>query len=246
MATPTSSENDYCDFYLTPHFETEQHAKGKVWCGGCDRGSQFDLDLTQKSIDKLPLLADKIAALRPFSAVFTSNFKRTIGTAEPIAMKLGLPLQVIERSLDELNHGGLLGLTTKECKEMPSWQAYSKLTRVQKLVSRQADGAETNCEVIDRVRSFCLTTAPKYLGKSVIFCTSNGAIRSLLNLAAIEEISGPLGNQPSAEAVKKFPKDVAIDDSDLFDPGEILHIRVNPRTQEIRIIETLSLLPIEG
>jgi broad specificity phosphatase PhoE len=247
MATPPSSENDFCDFYFTPNFETEQHANGKVWCGGCARDSQFDLDLTQTSRDTLPLLADKVAALRPFAAICTSNFKRTIGTAEPIAKKLGLPLQIVERSLDELNHGALLGLTTKECKETPSWQAYSKLSRVEKLVTRQADRAETNCEVIDRVRSFCLATAPKYLGKAVICCTSDGAIRSLLNLAAIENISGPLENQSSAEAVKKLPKEAAIKEADHYDPGQILHIRVNPRTQEIRIIEPIiTLLPKEG
>lgn len=233
----TIETSDYSDFYLILHLEAALPARGKVLCGGSAPGSELDTGLTPESTQQAKTLAEKVAQLPTVAALFSSPFRRTVETIQPAAERLKLPVTIVNHALDELNHGAFVGMKSEEWKEHPSWKAYSKLSRVEKFVSRQADGAETNCEVIDRVRSFCLKTAPQYLGKSVVCCTDDGAMRSLLNLAAIEKIVGPLGNRSSAEAVKQIPQEVKIEDAKHFKKGEIFHVRVYPLTGRIEILQ---------
>ncbi len=246
MTVQTSTESDYSDFYLIRHLEAELPVKGKVLCGGSAPNSEFDTELNSDSKTKLNTLAEKVAELHksvPIAAVYASPFKRTMGTVQPVADKLGLTLKT-EKALDELNHGIFVGMKSEEWKNHPSWKAYSTLSRMEKFSSRQSDGAETNCEVIDRVRGFCLTAAPQYLGKSVVCCTSDGTMRALLNLATIEKVYGTLGKKSSTEAVLELQqKGINVEDAKHFEKGDILHIRVNPRTQEIRILETRTVFP---
>ena len=234
MTIETSTDKDYCDFYLIRHMESELPARGKVLYGGSAPGSELDTGLTPESIVQAKALAEKVAQLPNIAAVFSSPFRKTSETVQPAAERLKLPLTIVNRALDELNHGVLTGI--QGWKEHPSWKAYSKLSRVEKFVSRQAEGAESNCEVIDRVRAFCLKTAPEYLGKSVICCTDEGTMRSLLNLVAIEKIIRPLGNRSSAEAVRQIDKEIKIEDAKHFEKGEIFHVRVYPLTGRIEIL----------
>jgi len=127
-------------------------------------------------------------------------------------------------------------MKSEEWKNHPSWKAYSNLSRLEKFVSHQIEGSENNCEVIDRVRAFCLKLAPHYLGKSVVCCSHNGAMRSLLNLAAIEKVAGPLGPRSAADAAQQISKDIKIEDAKHFEKGEIFHVRVYPLTQRIEIL----------
>ncbi len=234
MTTEIGHESDFCDFYFLRHLEAELPAMGKVLTGGSAPGSDLDTGLTKASQEKSQVIADKVAELPNIAALFSSPFRKTVETIQPLSHKLKLPLQIVEKALDEQNHGVLTGI--QAWKEHPSWKEYSKLSRVEKFVSRQAEGSETNCEVIDRVRDFCLKTAPHYLGKSVVCCTHDGTMRSLLNLAAIEKIVGPLGKKSSAEAVRQIPKEIKIEDAKHFGKGEIFHTRVYPLAGRIEIL----------
>ena len=234
MTIETIAESDFCDFYFIRHLEAELPARGKVLCGGSAPGSELDTGLTLESKEKSRALAEKVAELPNIVAVFSSRFRKTSETVQPVAERLKLPLTIVNQALDELNHGVLTGI--QGWKGHPSWKAYSNLSRVEKFTSRQAEGAETNCEVIDRVRTFCLKTAPQYLGKSVVCCTDDGTMRSLLNLAAIEKITGLLGDKSSAEAVRQVPQGIKIEDAKHFGKGELFHVRVYPLTGRIEVI----------
>jgi broad specificity phosphatase PhoE len=233
MATEIGKESDFCDFNFLRHLDAELPARGKVLTGGSAPGSELDTGLTKESQEKSLAIADKVAELPNIAALFSSPFRKTVETIQPISVKLQLPLQIVEKALEEQNHGALTGI--QAWKDHPSWKEYSKLSRVEKIVSRQAEGSETNCEVIDRVRDFCLKTPPQYLGKSVVCCTHDGTMRSLLNLAAIEKIVGPLGNKSSTEAVREIEKGIKIEDAKHFAKGEIFHVRVYPLTGRIEI-----------
>ncbi|HEX2578929.1 MAG TPA: histidine phosphatase family protein [Rhabdochlamydiaceae bacterium] len=224
MAVDTAADKGYCDFYFIRHLEAELPAKGKVLCGGSQPGSELDTGLTAQSKEHLEALTEKVAQLPSIAAIFSSPFKKTIETVQPSADRLKLTL-ILNPALDELNHGILMGMNSEEWKNHPSWKAYSKLSRLEKFTSHQIEGAESNCEAIDRVRAFCLKTAPQYLGKSVVCCSHDGAMRSLLNLATIEKIGGPLGSRSSADAAGQIPKHTKIEDTQHFENGEIFHVR---------------------
>ncbi len=221
-----------CNIYFIRHFEPKLPAKGKVLCGGSVPGSELDTGLTEESRDKAQTLYEKFSD-QHVAAIFSSPYLRTLETVRPLAQKLNLPI-VVQNALNELDHGSLTGFLSEDWKVHPSWKGYSKLSRLEKIISQQADGAETDCEVIDRMRRFILSISSEYVGKTVVCASHDGAMRSVLNLQQIETLFGPLKDQSSAQVVSRI-KGVEMKDAKHFDKGEMLYIQVNPQTLEIKI-----------
>ncbi|MGZ9013948.1 MAG: histidine phosphatase family protein [Burkholderiales bacterium] len=87
-------------FYFLRHGETETNAAGLV-------AGSLDVDLTARGREQALAAAEALAD-EPITGVYTSPLKRARETAEPIAARLRLPLNVVE-DLAERNWGALEG-----------------------------------------------------------------------------------------------------------------------------------------
>ncbi|MGZ8230321.1 MAG: histidine phosphatase family protein, partial [Burkholderiales bacterium] len=75
-------------FYFLRHGETETNAAGLV-------AGSLDVDLTARGREQALAAAEALAD-EPITGVYTSPLKRARETAEPIAARLRLPLNVVE------------------------------------------------------------------------------------------------------------------------------------------------------
>jgi broad specificity phosphatase PhoE len=227
----------YVDFYFVRHLEPQTPEGGKALCGGTPPGSKFDTGLTLESQEKAIRIADEVLkrAALPVAAVYSSPYNRTKETVAPLAQRLHCPLQE-SPLLNELDHGKLAGLLSGVWQKHPSWLDYKSKSRLEKLAAPQAQGAETNCQIIDRVRAFVASVAPQYLGKSVVCGTHDGTMRAFLNRFELEKhLQRPVGAN-SAEAVAELKQRSPvpqIQDADHFANGAIYHVRYYPAQDKI-------------
>jgi probable phosphoglycerate mutase len=87
-------------FYFLRHGETETNAAGLVT-------GRLDVDLTARGRQQALAAAETLAS-EPITAIYVSPLRRARDTAEPIAARLRLPLNVIE-ALSERKWGALEG-----------------------------------------------------------------------------------------------------------------------------------------
>jgi probable phosphoglycerate mutase len=87
-------------FYFVRHGESENNATGLI------TGS-LDVDLTAQGRAQARVAAEALAG-EPITGIYTSPMKRARETAEPIAMRLRLPVKVV-KALAERTWGALEG-----------------------------------------------------------------------------------------------------------------------------------------
>lgn len=251
---------DSCDIYFFKNLDAKEASvrmvtqadgtlkKEKGLVGGGKPGSIYDTHLTEASVEKVGKFTQEVIhqvaqndlGRKSISAVYSSPMKRSKHSIEPLAKQLGLPCQEDGR-IDELNHGQAMRNAGPDWKKTPYWETYSKLSRLQKLTTAQGPGADTNCQVIDRMKAFAFDVAEKNLGKAVVCCAHDGAMRALLNLQNIEQVYGQIiGKQPSENAVHALQgKDgIKLPEALHFTEGKMLHIRVYPSAGKIEIIKS--------
>jgi probable phosphomutase (TIGR03848 family) len=68
-------------------------------------------------------LAERLADV-PLKAIYCSPLERTRETAQPIADRLGLPVQVCEE-LNELNYGDWSGQKLEDLRKLEKWQQFN-------------------------------------------------------------------------------------------------------------------------
>jgi 2,3-bisphosphoglycerate-dependent phosphoglycerate mutase len=155
---------------LARHGETDWNAVGR-WQGHTDRA------LTERGRRQAVELADRLAN-DEIDAVYSSDLLRAVETAEPVAKRLGLPLQTLPE-LREVDVGTWAGLTRDEvAKRFPDG-----FRRWSEWQTGWEDG-ETYDEMGERVVGAILRLAGEHPGERILVVSHGGAIRALHAAAA--------------------------------------------------------------
>ena len=155
---------------LARHGETDWNAVGR-WQGHTDRS------LTERGRRQAAELADRLANVE-IDAVYSSDLLRAVETAEPVAKRLGLPLQALPE-LREVDVGTWAGLTRDEVAE----RFPEGFRRWSEWQTGWEDG-ETYDEMGERVVGAILRLAGEQEGGRILVVSHGGAIRALHAAAA--------------------------------------------------------------
>jgi phosphoserine phosphatase len=99
-------------FYFVRHGESEGNA-ARVFTG------QTDSPLTARGREQAAAVADELATVK-FDRIVSSDLSRTRDTAEVIARRHGIPVEVV-RELREIDVGERTGMDFDETAGMPGW-----------------------------------------------------------------------------------------------------------------------------
>src|SRR4051794_33605186 len=103
-------------FLLVRH--TTYHLVGKAI-----GGRQPDLHLDTAGRGQAKRLADDLSHL-PIDAIYSGPLERACETAEPLAQKLNLPLQIADE-FNEIDFGDWTNRTFAELDPLPEWQRWN-------------------------------------------------------------------------------------------------------------------------
>jgi broad specificity phosphatase PhoE len=155
---------------LARHGETDWNAVGR-WQGHTDRA------LTERGRRQAAELAERLANAK-IDAVYSSDLLRAVETAEPVAKRLGLPLQTLPE-LREVDVGTWAGLTRDEVAE----RFPDGFRRWSEWQTGWEDG-ETYDQMGERVVGAILRLAGEHQGGRILVVSHGGAIRALHAAAA--------------------------------------------------------------
>lgn len=138
---------------------------------------QSDIDLTDKGRLQAKITGEYILANYKIDEIWSSDLRRAIDTARPIAEPLGLEIKTDKR-LREIYAGDWQGMLFAEVEERYKEEyAYYKANR---RTSRTPNG-EGMCDVGVRVLAAVNEIAEASDGKSVLISTHNGPLMALIS-----------------------------------------------------------------
>ena len=136
---------------------------------------QTDVELTEIGRIQAEITGKYILENYKIDEIWSSDLKRAVDTAKPIADALGLEIKTDER-LREIYAGDWQGMLFSEVEEKFAEEyAYYKAN---KSISRTPNG-EGLCDVLPRVEAAVREIAEKCDGKCVLISTHNGPIMTL-------------------------------------------------------------------
>jgi len=118
-------------------------------------------------------LAERFAAEK-IAALFSSPLERAVETAEPIARRLGIPVQVSE-ALNEIDFGAWTGRRFDALAVDPDWQAWNRVRS-----SARPPGGEDFFAAQNRIVPFLKEIAARHPGAGVVAVTHCDLIRAAL------------------------------------------------------------------
>ncbi|MEV4108785.1 histidine phosphatase family protein [Nonomuraea sp. NPDC049695] len=128
------------EVYLARHGQTTWNVQGR-------RQGHLDSPLTADGVLQAVHHADVVAAL-PVDRVFSSPLGRALSTAEILAARLALPVEIID-DLQEIHHGHIAGLTDEEIRrDFPE----VALGRARNKYSYRFPGGESYADAEERAR----------------------------------------------------------------------------------------------
>lgn len=157
---------------LIRHGETTWNRAGR-WQGHADP------DLTEEGLAQSDALAAALAlehARTPWHRLFSSDLLRARRTAECLADRLGLPLEV-DRRLRELDVGRWAGLTRVEIEAREA-ELLAAFERGEPAV--RPGGGESRIEIRERSHAFLCEVAAQGAGERLLVVTHLGVIRALV------------------------------------------------------------------
>jgi probable phosphomutase (TIGR03848 family) len=100
-----------------------RHGAHDLLTKGVIPGRQADVHLNALGRQQAQQIAERLAAM-PIDAIYCSPLERARETADPLAAKLGLPLQIAEE-FNEIDVGLWTNRTLAELKNFPEWQQWN-------------------------------------------------------------------------------------------------------------------------
>jgi broad specificity phosphatase PhoE len=159
------------ELWLVRHGETEWNAERRM------QGHK-DIPLNQTGINQAHLLADGLYG-QQYAALFSSDLQRTLQTAEILAQRLDLPVQVDHR-LREIDQGEWSGLIIDDIRnDFP--EELDMLKRDP--INRRRPGGESAIEVVRRVWAAADEIALGYPGKRVLVVSHGFTLATLIAAA---------------------------------------------------------------
>lgn len=158
-----------CRIYLVRHGETSWNVKLKFQ-------GHTDVPLAQRGIEQANFLARRLNKMK-FAAIYSSDLKRAMETAEILAMPHGITVQSVPK-LREANFGRWEGMNFKEIREeyaitLQQWWDNPKKTA--------APGGETLEEMALRVNGAVREIAGRHMDEQeVVIVAHGGPIRAVI------------------------------------------------------------------
>ncbi|KAF3438923.1 hypothetical protein FNV43_RR17198 [Rhamnella rubrinervis] len=175
------AESDYsyvnpacAEIIVVRHGETAWNVDGRIQ-------GHLDVELNDAGRQQAVAVADRLSKEPKISAVYSSDLKRALETAQIIASSCG-ELEVIkDPDLRERHLGELQGLTTREAATV-SPEAYEALLS-HKTNQEIPGGGESLDQLYQRCTSSLQRTGRNHKGERVVVVTHGGVIRSLYRRA---------------------------------------------------------------
>ncbi len=139
-----------------------------------------DIELTAEGIEQAELLA-KNCPLEKVSAIYSSDLSRAKTTAEILAQKFNLPVQ-LEKNLREVNFGDLEGKTLAEFEKSDPQNFYNFFNKPDEL---KIKNAETFIELQERAFSAVKKIIAAHQNENIII-VAHGAINRTILCSILE------------------------------------------------------------
>ncbi|WCJ31087.1 Phosphoglycerate mutase family protein [Euphorbia peplus] len=174
QSSDSTSSVDYAEIILVRHGETDWNADGRLQ-------GHLDVELNEVGRQQAVTVADRLSKEPKISAIYSSDLKRALVTAETIASRCGGVQVFQDKDLRERHLGFLQGLVLSEAAKI-SPEAY------QSFLCRRNDqdipgGGESLDQLYERCTSSIQRIASKHIGERVIVVAHGGVIRALYRRA---------------------------------------------------------------
>lgn len=157
-------------WYLVRHGETEWNRSGRIQ-------GHSDVPLSEHGKSQMKMLAKRLAG-RCFSAVYTSDLSRAIGSAETIAGTSGAVNQV-DPDLREFSYGEWEGLTIEEVETKYPGSLAKRVGLGDNAFA--APGGEDTAQVLERVNQFATRAVDRHdPDEDLLIVAHGGSIRALV------------------------------------------------------------------
>nr|KJB43645.1 hypothetical protein B456_007G210600 [Gossypium raimondii] len=189
FSSSSCMDGSYAEIVVVRHGETEWNADGRIQ-------GHLDVELNEAGKQQAALVADRLSKEPKISAVYSSDLKRALVTAETIAAKCGGLEVITDPDLRERNLGELQGLVFREAAKF-SPKAHKAF------LSHRTDqdipgGGESLGHLFQRCTSSLQRIGNKHKGmpdhlskgERVVVVSHGGVIRSLYKRACPNGKSG--------------------------------------------------------
>ena len=167
MTQVSSDKGDPTWLILVRHGQTAWNKEKRIQ-------GQLEVDLCEEGRRQADLAAQRLSGVGA-TVLYSSDLKRALASAEPIARTVGLTIQLAPQ-LRERHFGQWQGLTWEEI-----YQRHPELRHVQRGdPHREAPGRESREQVQARVVAFAEKVAHDHPGQIVIAVSHGGPIAQLL------------------------------------------------------------------
>ncbi|XP_022775211.1 phosphoglycerate mutase-like protein 4 isoform X1 [Durio zibethinus] len=160
----------YAEIVVVRHGETEWNADGRIQ-------GHLDVELNEAGREQAASVADRLSKEPKISAVYSSDLKRALVTAETIAARCGGLEVITDPDLRERNLGDLQGLVYREAAKLSpkAYKAFSSHRTDQDIPG----GGESLDQLYHRCTSSLQRIGRKHKGERVVVVSHGGVIRSL-------------------------------------------------------------------
>ncbi|CAK9185842.1 unnamed protein product [Ilex paraguariensis] len=160
----------YAEIIVVRHGETEWNVDGRIQ-------GHLDVELNEVGRKQAAAVADRLSKESAVSAVYSSDLKRALETAQVMASSCGVPEIIQDPDLRERHLGNLQGLTSHEVANLKpnDYEACTSSRTDQEIPG----GGESFDQLYHRCTSSLERIAMKHIGKRVVVVTHGGVLRAL-------------------------------------------------------------------
>ncbi|XVF59474.1 hypothetical protein PTKIN_Ptkin07bG0278700 [Pterospermum kingtungense] len=178
-------EQPYTEIIVVRHGETAWNAAGRIQ-------GHMDVELNEVGRQQAASLADRLSREPEISAIYSSDLKRALETAETIAASCGKFEVIKDPDLRERHLGDVQGLLFREAAKVcpEAYRAFS---------SRRTDqvipgGGESLDQLYHRATASLQRIGQKHTGERVVVISHGGVIRAFYRRACSNRFRGSILN----------------------------------------------------
>ncbi|KAK8606829.1 hypothetical protein V6N13_052585 [Hibiscus sabdariffa] len=180
-----SMDQSYTEIIVVRHGETAWNATGRIQ-------GHMDVELNEVGRQQAASLAERLSREPEISAIYSSDLKRALETAETIAASCGKFEVIKDPDLRERHLGDVQGLLFREAAKVcpEAYRAFSSRATNQVIPG----GGESLDQLYHRATSSIQRIIQKHKGKRIVVVTHGGVIRALYRRACSRRFRGSILN----------------------------------------------------